>query len=87
MTVGQNVEDSLLVAALMVHGLSHLLTFDSEDLTPYRGAIITTPADLLTSWETNAFPRFLSQKRVKHELSHGRCPETVALRDSSCRWA
>jgi predicted nucleic acid-binding protein len=46
--VGKNGHDARLVAAIMVHGLTHLLTFNSQDFRPYPGITAVTPADVLT---------------------------------------
>jgi predicted nucleic acid-binding protein len=46
--VGKNGHDARLVAAMMVHGLTHLLTFNAPDFRPYPGITAVTPTDVLT---------------------------------------
>jgi predicted nucleic acid-binding protein len=46
--VGKNGHDARLVAAMVVHGLTHLLTFNAQDFRPYPGITAVTPADVLT---------------------------------------
>jgi predicted nucleic acid-binding protein len=46
--VGKNGHDARLVAAMMVHGLTHLLTFNVQDFRRYPGITAVTPADALT---------------------------------------
>lgn len=46
--LGKNAHDARLVAAMTVHGLNHLLTFNVKDFQSYAGVIATTPADVLT---------------------------------------
>lgn len=46
--IGKNAHDARLVAAMTVHGLSHLLTFNAKDFRSYPGIITATPADVLT---------------------------------------
>jgi predicted nucleic acid-binding protein len=46
--IGKNAHDARLVAAMTVHGLSHLLTFNAKDFRSYPGITTTTPADVLT---------------------------------------
>jgi hypothetical protein len=46
--VGKNGHDARLVAAMMVHGLTHLLTFNVQDFRRYPGITAVTPADVLT---------------------------------------
>jgi predicted nucleic acid-binding protein len=46
--LGKNAHDARLVAAMMVHGLSHLLTFNAKDFHSYPSVIAMTPADVLT---------------------------------------
>jgi predicted nucleic acid-binding protein len=45
--VGKNGYDARLVAAMMVHGLTHLLTFNAQDFRQYPGITAVTPADVL----------------------------------------
>jgi predicted nucleic acid-binding protein len=46
--VGENGHDARLVAAMSVHGLTHLLTFNAQDFRQYPGITAVTPADVLT---------------------------------------
>lgn len=45
--VGKNAHDARLVAAMKVHGLTHLLTFNAQDFRQYPGITAVTPADVL----------------------------------------
>jgi predicted nucleic acid-binding protein len=47
--VGKNAHDARLVAAMMVHGLTHILTFNAQDFRQYVGIMVVTPADVMTS--------------------------------------
>ncbi|KAF3887600.1 MULTISPECIES: type II toxin-antitoxin system VapC family toxin [Nostocales] len=40
---GINVHDARLVAAILVHGLTHILTFNTEDFTRYSEIITVHP--------------------------------------------
>jgi predicted nucleic acid-binding protein len=46
--VGKNGHDARLVAAMKVHGLTHLLTFNVQDFRQYPGITAVAPADVLT---------------------------------------
>ena len=46
--VGKNGHDARLVAAMTVHGLTHLLTFNAQDFRQYPAITAVTPADVLT---------------------------------------
>lgn len=46
--IGKNGHDARLVAAMTVHGFSHLLTFNAKDFQSYPGIISMTPTDVLT---------------------------------------
>ena len=46
--VGKNGHDARLVAAMTVHSLTHLLTFNAQHFRPYPGITVVTPADILT---------------------------------------
>src|SRR5262245_57139352 len=46
--VGKNGHDARLVAAMTVHGLTHLLTCNAQDFRPYPGITAVTPTDVLT---------------------------------------
>lgn len=41
---GVNVHDARLVAAMLVHGLTHILTFNTSDFTRYSEIITVHPA-------------------------------------------
>lgn len=45
---GKNAHDARLVAAMMVHGLTHLLTFNAQDFRPYAAITVMTPSEVLT---------------------------------------
>ena len=41
--LGKSAHDARLVAAMLVHGLTHLLTFNTGDFTRYQGIIALDP--------------------------------------------
>ncbi len=43
---GVNVHDARLVAAMQVHGLTHILTFNARDFTRYAGISVVEPTSL-----------------------------------------
>jgi hypothetical protein len=45
---GKNAHDARLVAAMIVHGISHLLTFNASDFQRYSGIVTLTPQQVLT---------------------------------------
>ena len=45
--IGKNAHDARFVAAMSVHGLSHLLTFNSQDFRQYPAITAVAPADVL----------------------------------------
>jgi predicted nucleic acid-binding protein len=45
---GKNAHDARLVAAMNVHGVTHLLTFNTADFVRYQGITALDPAALLT---------------------------------------
>jgi hypothetical protein len=45
---GKNAHDARLVAVMMIHGLTHLLTFNTQDYRQYSGVTVLSPADALT---------------------------------------
>ena len=49
---GVKAHDARIVAAMKVHGLSHLMTFNTEDFKRYHGAEITvvTPSEITGSF-------------------------------------
>jgi hypothetical protein len=48
MPLGKNAHDARFVAAMMAHGLTHLLTFNPQDFRRYSGITVVTPAEILT---------------------------------------
>jgi len=44
---GKNAHDARLVAAMLVHGVGHLLTFNDKDFRPYPITVLT-PSNVLT---------------------------------------
>ena len=49
---GVRVHDARLVAAMRVHGISHLLTFDDGDFKRYREITVMTPANVLSAYSS-----------------------------------
>jgi predicted nucleic acid-binding protein len=47
--VGVKVHDARLVAAMHVHGVSHILTLDEQDFKRYPGITVVHPRQLATS--------------------------------------
>ena len=45
---GVNVHDARLVAAMLVHKLTHILTFNSDDFRRYSEIIVVNPKQLTT---------------------------------------
>ena len=45
--VGKNVHDTRLVAAMVVHNITHLLTFNQQDFLRFSNITALTPADVL----------------------------------------
>jgi len=45
--VGKNAHDARLVAAMTVHGLSHLLTFNAKDFLSYSCVTVMTPDEII----------------------------------------
>ena len=43
---GKKSHDARLVAAMHVHGLSHILTFNTQDFTRYPGIVALNPRDV-----------------------------------------
>ena len=43
-----NVHDARLVAAMLVHKLTHILTFNSDDFRRYSEIIVVNPKQLTT---------------------------------------
>lgn len=53
---GTPAHDARLVAAMKVHGISHIITFNIDDFKRYHGTEITvvTPAEILKSFSTSS---------------------------------
>jgi hypothetical protein len=47
--IGKNGHDARFVAAMMVHGLSHLLTFNTHDFRQFPAITAVAPVDVLAS--------------------------------------
>ncbi len=47
--LGKNAHDARFVAAMIVHGLTNLLTFNTQDFRQYAAITVVTPADVLAS--------------------------------------
>ncbi len=45
--VGKNAHDTHLVAAMVVHGISHLLTFNKQDFQRFTNITVMTPAEVM----------------------------------------
>jgi predicted nucleic acid-binding protein len=43
---GKNVHDTRIVAAMNIHGISHLLTFNGPDFRRFPGITILSPSDV-----------------------------------------
>jgi predicted nucleic acid-binding protein len=44
---GKNAHDARVVAAMRVHGIPRLLTFNADDFKRFLGITVLTPADIL----------------------------------------
>jgi len=47
--IGRRVHDARLVAMMLTHGVTHLLTFNRDDFRPFNMITVVAPVDLLTS--------------------------------------
>lgn len=47
--IGKNVHDAHLVATMVVHGITHLLTFNKRDFQRFTNITVLTPADVLAA--------------------------------------
>jgi predicted nucleic acid-binding protein len=47
--LGKNAHDTRLVAAMLVHGITHLLTFNTGDFTRHTGVTVLDPAAVAAS--------------------------------------
>ena len=45
--IGKNSHDTRLVAAMVVHGITHLLTFNQQDFQRFTNITVLTPADVM----------------------------------------
>jgi predicted nucleic acid-binding protein len=45
--VGKNVHDTRLIASMVVHGLTHLLTFNQQDFQRFTNITILSPTDVV----------------------------------------
>jgi predicted nucleic acid-binding protein len=45
--IGVNVHDAKLVAAMLVHGVTHILTFNVRDFRRYREITAVLPTDIV----------------------------------------
>jgi predicted nucleic acid-binding protein len=47
---GKPAHDARLAAAMRVHGIAGLLTFNKQDFTRYLGLVVLTPEEALSGW-------------------------------------
>ena len=47
--LGKQAHDARLAAAMQIHGLTHLLTFNAKDFVRYPFVTVHTPADILAA--------------------------------------
>lgn len=47
---GVNVHDARLVAAMNIHGISHILTFNEKDFRRYPGITVMVPGDVIKNY-------------------------------------
>jgi predicted nucleic acid-binding protein len=47
--VGKSAHDTRLVAAVMVHGITHILTFNKQDFQRFTNIMVHTPADVMAA--------------------------------------
>lgn len=45
--IGKNAHDARIIAAMMLHGISHLLTYNVRDFQRYPGIIVLSPSSIL----------------------------------------
>ena len=45
---GKNAHDARIVAAMLRHGISHLLTFNAADFIRFAAIQVWTPSDIIT---------------------------------------
>ena len=46
---GRRVHDARLVAVMLAHGITHLLTFNDDDFRSFREIVVVTPSTLVNS--------------------------------------
>ena len=46
---GKNAHDTRLAAAMVRHGLTHILTFNASDFTRFPGIVVLTPESVMAS--------------------------------------
>jgi predicted nucleic acid-binding protein len=46
---GRKAHDARIVAAMRVYGLSHLVTFNTDDFKRYAGITVVHPQDIVAS--------------------------------------
>jgi hypothetical protein len=51
---GKNAHDARIVAAMIIHGVTHLLTFNTNDFTRYPGITALDPAIVASPPSTSA---------------------------------
>ncbi len=49
---GVKVHDTRIVAAMKVHGISHLVTFNDQDFKRYHEITVMTPAEVIQAYPT-----------------------------------
>jgi predicted nucleic acid-binding protein len=52
---GKNAHDTRLVAAMLTHGISHILTFNVDDFKRFKDVIsVVSPQEVLANIRTNS---------------------------------
>ncbi len=49
---GRNTYDARIVAAMKVHGISHLVSFNDQDFKRYHDITVMTPAEVIQAYPT-----------------------------------
>jgi len=47
--IGKNAHDTRLVAAMVVHGITHLLTFNKQDFQRFSNITVLTPMEVMAT--------------------------------------